>query len=128
MEVVDLAAAHRINEALDQAPVEATHQVRVSLGQLPEGAVGEGDHGALAVVGAATAGSKPKLSSRRPAPRGRTRRGRGRMASSSALLPADFGGLVGRDPGDRGQADQHPGQQRERRRLQAERGGLGPRE
>ena len=44
-----LAVAPGVDEALDQAPVEAAHEVGVGLGQLPERAAGEGDRGAVVV-------------------------------------------------------------------------------
>ena len=45
----DLAVATGVDEALDQAAVEAAHQLGVGLGQLAERAVGEGDRGAVVV-------------------------------------------------------------------------------
>ena len=56
VEVVDLGVAHRLDEALDHAAVQRAHEVGVGLGQLAERAVGEGDDGGLAVVGAVDRG------------------------------------------------------------------------
>ena len=44
-----LAVAPGVDEALDQAAVEAAHEVGVGLGQLAERAAGEGDGGAVVV-------------------------------------------------------------------------------
>ena len=116
-----------VDEALDQAPVQAAHEVGVGLGQLAERAVGEGDGGARRRR-RPTAGSKPSAASsaRRapssagasPARPGRRRRPRpcSRPASTASSAPA---------PAPAASAQQHAGQQRERRRLEPERRGVG---
>ena len=50
VEVVDGAFARLLDEALDHAPVQRTHELGMRLGQLAERAMGEGDHRDLSVV------------------------------------------------------------------------------
>ena len=50
MEADDLGPAELVDEALDQAAVQAAHQLGMGLGQLAERAVGEADDGGHAVV------------------------------------------------------------------------------
>ena len=98
----------------------------MGLGQLAERAVGEGDDGAVAVVGAGDGrGRSPsRSSSATSASRHEAARCR-RAASARPWSRPDVGGVVAPSAGRRGQAQQHAGQHRERRRLEAERRGVG---
>ena len=59
---LDLAGTDDVDEALDQAAVQAAHEIGVGLGQLAERAVGERDRVAVS-SSPAIAGSKPRRSS-----------------------------------------------------------------
>ncbi len=125
VEVVDRPFAGLLDEALDHATVQRTHELGMRLGQLAERAVGEGDHRDLAVVGAVDRGIEAQhleLSDERlEARRGICVPG----ALVAALLTADLRGLVGPDARGGGGLQKEPGQKGIRRRLEPERRGLG---
>ena len=86
----------------------------MGLGQLPERAVGEGDHRRLVVLGPSTAGSKPKRSSwSTSASRQDAAPGVGHGVDAGPAPGPTSAASSDGGPGDLGQPDQHAGQQRE---------------
>ena len=116
-----LAVASGVDEALHQAPVEAAHEVGVGLGQLSERTAGERDGGAVVVDHRlrVEAEGGELLGERLGAGAGAAGGGGG------ALLAPGLDGVGGRHVGAGGQAEEHPGQHGERRRLEAEGRGIG---
>ena len=112
-----------LHEPLDQAPVQAAHQLGVGPGQLLERAAGEAD-GHAVVVGH-DGGVEPE-GGQLGEERLLARHGAvGAGGGGGALLAAGVDGVGGREAGAGREAQEHAGQHRERRRLEAEGGGVG---
>ena len=124
VEVVDGAFARLLDEALDHAPVQRTHELGMRLGQLAERAMGEGDHRDLSVVRAVNRRIEAQhleLSYECL----EARRGVGVAGALMAtLLAADLRRLICSDPRRGGSLEEEPGEEGVRRGLEPERRGL----
>ncbi len=103
----------------------AADQLGMRLGQLAERAVGEGHEGVVTVVDARDGRVEPeRVELAHQCLQARSRLG-WRRGVGPALLAPDLGGVVAGRAGRRRQAQEHAGQERERRRLEPERRGVG---
>jgi hypothetical protein len=129
VEVVHLGAADSQHEPLHQALVEAAHDLGVGLGQLPERAVGEGHRGRpLTQLGVDGDGRvEPQLvqPGHQTGQAGDVARCDRHLGVGLALVAAGLDRLVAAQATGGGHPQQHAGQHRERRRLQAQRGRVG---
>ena len=117
VELDDLAVAALVDEPLDQAPVQAAHEVGVGLGQLAERAAGEGDGGAVVVddglgveperrqlggeglgTGAGAAVGPPRPPPARGPPRRRRPPDRSALAARRSSMRASTGKAGGSNP------------------------------